>query len=230
MFEQAALVSPEMLQSLWTFVESIDPRYALALIFFLLFLAGCGLPLPEDIPLTFTGILIGVKDVQAQYGGFWPTILVVGAMCYSAILVGDLVAYGLGHRYGRSVMRYPPFKWGMSAKRMARLEKWFGKFGNFTVFLGRMVAGIRFLTFLTAGMARMPLSTFVLWDSLAALVTVPAWLFLGYFLGTHFHEIVRWTGRIGTTTWIAAAVVAVALVAAYLVFRRKRRVELPKEF
>jgi membrane protein DedA with SNARE-associated domain len=222
-FVEAGFVSPETLQALWSLVESIDPRVALGAIFILLVLAGCGLPLPEDIPLTFTGILLGLPHVQAEYGGLGPAVAVIGLLAYSSILVGDLVAYKLGTRYGRSLIRYAPFRWAVSERRMARLERWFRRFGNFTVFLGRMVAGIRFVTFLTAGMARMPLSTFVLFDSLAALVTVPAWIFLGYFLGTHFQDIVKWMGRIGTTTWIVVGALFAIGVLVWLLMRLRRK-------
>jgi len=224
MFTLASLVSHESLEQLWTALNAIDPQYALLVVFLLLFLAGCGLPLPEDIPLTFTGILLGLPVTQRLYGGLVTSAIVIGAVCYTAIITGDLVAYWLGKRYGRTISRYPPFKWAMPEYRLKRLDRWFERFGNWTVFFGRMVAGIRFVTFAVAGMAHMRLSRFIFYDSLAALVTVPAWILLGYVVGTHFQQILEWMSRVSTTTWILVGAGIVGfLIWRYLRRRRKGR-------
>ncbi len=214
----ASLVTAADLEALWGALGNLDPQIALFCVFVLLFLAGCGLPLPEDIPLTFTGILLGLPSTQSTFGGMTSSIITISLVCYSSILTGDLVAYQLGKKYGKSISRYPPFKWAMSQKRMARMDRWFARFGNSTVFFGRMVAGIRFVTFVMAGMARMPIRRFVLYDSLAALVTVPAWIVLGYYVGTHFHEIVEWMSTINTTTWIVLG----ALASLFLLYKLVR--------
>jgi len=93
------------------------------------------------------------------------------------------------------------------------------------VFFGRMVAGVRFVTFVIAGMARMPLSRFIVFDSLGALITVPVWLVLGYVLGTHFDQIVQWMSRISTTTWILVAAMVLLVVLWRLAHRGHRSKE-----
>ncbi|MBM4353389.1 MAG: hypothetical protein FJ109_06265 [Deltaproteobacteria bacterium] len=67
MFLCASIFSPESLASLWQSLNSIDPLWALLVVFLVLFLAGCGLPLPEDIPLTFAGILLGLPATQERF-------------------------------------------------------------------------------------------------------------------------------------------------------------------
>lgn len=201
-----SLFAPETLESIWQALHSIDPQWALLAVFVVLFSSGCGLPLPEDIPLTFTGIMLGLKPVQAEFGGFWPALILVALVSYTSIITGDLVAYWLGKTYGRKLVRVRPFKWALTPKRLRRLDHWYDKFGNWTVFLGRMVAGVRFVTFFTAGMTRLAVTRFVLFDSLAALLTVPIWIGLGLAVGTHFQEIGVWMGKIGSGVWITLGV------------------------
>jgi membrane protein DedA with SNARE-associated domain len=222
MFTLASIVSTESLASLWETLNALDPVVAMSVVFVLLFLAGCGLPLPEDIPLTFSGILLGMASTQAAFGGFWGAVAVIGIFCYLSIILGDLIAYGIGRRFGHSISKVPPFKWAMPPHRVKRLDRWFAKFGNWTVFFGRMVAGIRFVTFAMAGMTRMPLSRFILFDSLAALVTVPAWIILGYAVGTHFEQILDYMSTVSTTTWIVLGV-ALGLFIIFKALRRKRK-------
>ncbi len=227
MFHCASIFSPESLASLWQALNSIDPQWALGVVFLLLFLAGCGLPLPEDIPLTFTGILLGLPSTHAAFGGLPGAVAVVVVICYTSILTGDLVAWKLGRKYGRTLTRYVPFRWFLPEHRIHRVEHWFDKFGNWTVFFGRMVAGIRFVTFVIAGMARMRMSRFILFDSLGALVTVPVWLILGYVLGTHFDQIVQWMSRVSTTTWIVVGSLAALLLLWKLAHRDHKKDEGP---
>ena len=110
----------------------------------------------------------------------------------------------------------------MPGHRIDRLDRWFRKFGSWTVFFGRMVAGIRFVTFAVAGMSGMPVRKFILFDSLAALVTVPAWIILGYVVGTHFGQILEFMSTVSTTTWIVLGA-CLALFFLYKLIRRKRK-------
>jgi membrane protein DedA with SNARE-associated domain len=73
----------------------------------------------------------------------------------------------------------------LSPQRLKRVQTWFDRYGAFAVFLGRQFAGVRFVTFFTAGAMRMPLRTFVGFDFLGCLVSVPVWLALGAVASRH---------------------------------------------
>jgi membrane protein DedA with SNARE-associated domain len=223
MWTLAALFTAQDMERWWAVIENVDPVFALIAVFVLLFLAGCGLPVPEDIPLIFTGILLGLPGVHAAYGGKAEALAIVAVACYSAILTGDLVAYHIGRKWGLSVAVYPPFKWALSERRVERLQSWYHRFGSWTVFFGRMVAGIRFVSFVCAGMARMSRTKFILFDSLAALVTVPFWIVVGYVLGTHFRDIAVWMSRVSRTTWLLVGLLILVLFGNWLYRRLRRR-------
>ena len=147
-----------------------------------LFLSGVGLPLPEDVPLMLSGFTrykqSGDVFVWWHYVGTFFTVVI-------PILLGDLVAYGMGRRWGWALRRIRFFRRIITEKGMARVQNWYDHYGSFTVFLGRQVAGVRFLTFYTAGTMRMNLAKFVLWDFLGCMVSVPIWLTLGRFASEH---------------------------------------------
>ena len=222
-YHAGAFIDREDLESLWTAIGALDPVYTLAAIFGVLFVSGAGLPIPEDIPLTFTGILLSLPQTVERFGGPVPAIITVGLITYTAIITGDLIAYTLGRRFGNDIATWPLLRLALSPKRRARLERWFARYGNWAVFLGRMVAGVRFVTFVSAGIAKMPVHRFVLFDSLASLVTVPAWIFLGYMIGTHFDQLLVWMSRVNTTTWVVLGVGAVAFFVVRRIMRRQRK-------
>jgi len=216
---EAALFDRESLEAVWAWISALDTGLTVAAIFGVLFVSGAGLPIPEDIPLTFTGILLSLPHTADAFGGFVPALLILGLLLYTAIISGDLIAYGMGRRFGGDLAAWPVLRRALSPRRRARMERWFARYGNWAVFLGRMMAGVRFVTFVSAGIARMPVHRFVVFDSLASLVTVPAWVLLGYVIGTHFDQLVVWMSRVNTTTWVVAA----AGVVAFFIIRRSLR-------
>ncbi len=169
---------------------NLENRRAIwATIVVVLFLSGIGLPLPEDIPLTLAGFttLKSSHDVFV----FWRFVLAFVAVTIP-ILTGDVLAYTLGRRFGLGIRdRIPPLRRLVSEKRMARVQRWFDNYGSFTVFLGRQVAGVRFVTFFMAGTMRVPLSRFVFFDFLGCLVSVPVWLSLGVLASRYGEEWLR---------------------------------------
>ena len=157
---------------------NLEHRAAIwATIVVVLFLSGVGLPMPEDIPLSLAGFTTFKQAHETvALSSFAVTFLVVA----TPILLGDLIAYSLGRRYGRSLPKR--IRWlrrVFTERRETRVQRWFDSYGSFTVFLGRQVAGVRFVTFFTAGTMRVSLPRFVLFDFLGCLVSVPVWLTLG---------------------------------------------------
>jgi membrane protein DedA with SNARE-associated domain len=176
-----------------------------------LFLSGVGLPLPEDVPLTASGF---TTYKQAGDTFIWWRYLITFATVTVPILLGDLCAYSLGKKFGFGLRnRWKLLRRSLSDRRLARVQRWFDQYGSFTVFLGRQVAGVRFVTFYTAGTMRMNIFKFIAWDFVGCFVSVPVWLTLGT-LAARYGRV--WLGaatsRVGTGFLLVVLVLAVGLV------------------
>ena len=152
-----------------------------------LFLAGLGVPIPEDIPLIYGGVMSG-KGSMNVYVHF------IVSMIF--ILIGDVCLYFIGRRLARAQEgdgESPPSRWQKiaSPERLAKVQGFFDKYGSWSVFFGRFVAGVRGAVFLTAGMGHFPLLKFIILDGLAALISVPVWIGLGYWAGAHWEELLE---------------------------------------
>jgi len=189
-------------------------------ILIVLFLSGFGLPFPEDVPLTLSGFTTYKQSGDAF---IWWHYVVTFTMVVVPILLGDLVAYGMGRRWGWALRKFRFFRRLITDKGMKRVQRWYDHYGSFTVFLGRQVAGLRFLTFYTAGTMRMNLAKFVLWDFLGCLVSVPVWLTLGRFAAEHGR---KWMEAASTTVGrIFLVAVVVLAIGLYLWSRLRSRDE-----
>jgi membrane protein DedA with SNARE-associated domain len=183
-----------------------------------LFLSGVGLPLPEDIPLTLAGFTIMKQAHDVFVPGHFAVAFVLLAI---PILGGDIIAYTLGMRYGLGLTeRFHILRRVLTEARRRRVQHWFDRYHAFAVFMGRQVAGVRFVTFFTAGSMRVPLSKFVSFDFLGCLVSVPVWLTLGA-LASRFGE--PWARGAMHRVGNGILVVAAAIILLFFVITRLRK-------
>ncbi len=105
----------------------------------------------------------------------------------------------------------------------ARVERWFDKWGNWVVLVGRMIPLSRSIVSIPAGFTRMPLVRFSLLTALGSLVWNVLLAGAGYQLGSSWEEV---TDVVGRYSDVAAALVVAATGAAigmFLRWRSKRR-------
>ena len=201
---------------------NVEHRFTIfASLMLLLLLAGVGLPLPEDIPLTLAGFTIS-HQTQGQFvPGYF---LAAFALVVVPIIFGDLIAYAMGRRFGLGLgQRIVLFRRLLTPVRLLRVQAWFTRYGAFAVFLGRQVAGVRFVTFFTAGAMRMPVPKFVAFDLLGCMVSVPIWFTLGA-LASRYGE--RWLHHAMNTashTILLAVLAFAALLVLYVRLKRRAR-------
>lgn len=161
------------MEKLFVYLTNLSGNIAYLLIFGVLLACGLGFPLPEDVPLIASGYLIWDGTME------WvPTILVTMA----GVLIGDTLLYAIGKKLGLAVLgRSKLFK----PKKVRRARAYFRKYGEKIVFFARFVAGFRAVVFFMAGAMKMRYLRFILLDSIAAAISVPVWIVIGFGLG-HF--------------------------------------------
>jgi membrane protein DedA with SNARE-associated domain len=75
------------------------------------------------------------------------------------------------------------------------VRAYFRKFGSKVIFVARFLPGLRFSIFLSAGTLRLRPSVFLIYDSLAALISVPALVYLAWIFGEHIDHVIAWARR-----------------------------------
>jgi membrane protein DedA with SNARE-associated domain len=190
---------------------NVDGWPSYAIVFGILVACGLGVPLPEDISLILGGFLTyeGKADLF--------TMMAVGL---AGILVGDSLIFWAGWRFGRHVGGQPT---GLLARvvtpeKRARVAALFGKHGEKIVMAARFLPGVRAVTFFTAGSVHMKYVRFILFDGLAALISAPAFVYLGHYFGEDLHSVIMAVRKGQTRVLIVMGVVIVG----YVIFSRWR--------
>jgi len=79
------------------------------------------------------------------------------------------------------------------------------------VMIARFLPGLRTPTYFTVGHAKLPFWEFLLFDGVAALVSAPLWVCLGFYFGSNIEEAARAARRFGHLILLAVLVVVLAV-------------------
>ncbi|MBI3096894.1 MAG: DedA family protein [Planctomycetes bacterium] len=164
----------------WLLHEVLRPfaeQFSYVGVSFLLLLTGLGLPCPEDVLLLLGGFLVYKHEGSIE-------LMIVVSL--GSVLLGDLIMFGLGRRYGRAILHWRLIRSLLPAERVAKIEGFYLRHGKKTIFFGRFAAGLRWGIFLLAGTLQMSVVRFVAMDLLAALLSVPALVWMGQQFGDEF--------------------------------------------
>jgi membrane protein DedA with SNARE-associated domain len=193
---------------------SILARSGAPALFVLLMLGVFGLPIPDETLMVLAGVLIarGLLDPI-------PTAVaaVSGAMAgiTASYVAGRLAGLPLLMRY-RVVMRLTP-------GRIRRARRWFNRLGKWLLPIGYFVPGVRHLTAVLAGTAKLPLRTFSTFAYSGAVAWVSCFLTLGYFVGERWGQLsISDLHRPASPAILIAIALAVGLACAVRVGLRSR--------
>lgn len=180
--------------------------------------AGFGFPIPEDIPLLTGGWLCHKGSMDLL-----PTI----AIGLFGVMFGDSLIFLAGKKLGQSVLDKPFIARHYTPVRRVRVERYFDKYGERTVFFGRFAAGVRAWIFLSAGISGLSFRKFFLYDGAAALASVPALILVAWAFGDSIDRLFGYIAAAKQIVGIAALVLAPFLILWWLRRRRIARAALP---
>ena len=156
-----------------TLLETFFQQFGYFAVFWVLVLCGFGIPIPEDVTLVAGGVISGLG---------YTNVHILFAVGMAGVLVGDGLMFLLGRHYGERILRSKIGTRLMPPKRYAQVQKKFDQYGNRVLFVARFLPGLRSPMFLVAGMSgKVSFLRWLMMDGLAAILTVPLWVYLGHF-------------------------------------------------
>lgn len=167
------------------------------------------IPLPSEVIMPFSGYLVFTGTFN-----LW-AVAVTGAM---GCVIGSLAAYGVGAWGGRPLVeRYGRYLL-LSRHDLALAERWFDRYGDITIFVGRLLPIVRTFIALPAGVARMPLWRFNLYTFAGSFIWCLVLAWMGLQLGRHWDTLGTYFHRFDLLVAAAGGVLVL-----WFVRRRMRR-------
>ena len=173
--------------------------YGLILLFVVVLLEGCGIPLPGETALITAAVLAGS-------GRF--NIVEVIAVASLAAIIGDTIGYWIARLGGRRLIDKIPFAGDAAQRFLPKGEAFFAKHGPKTVLIARFVAGLRIAIAWLAGLSKMPWLRFLAYNAAGGILWATTYGLAAYYFGQAAVDAVE---KYGFFAVIAIAAVAVPI-------------------
>ncbi|MFZ3173149.1 MAG: DedA family protein [Carboxydocellales bacterium] len=178
-------------------------QYGYWAVFIGMFLESACIPIPSEIIMPFGGLLASRGELN-----LW----LVGLLGAIANVIGSWFAYAVGRYGGRDFIE----KYGryllLSKRHLALADRWFIEKGEITVFITRLLPGIRTFISLPAGIFQMNFVRFTLFSFLGVLPWSYLLTYLGYALGKNWDAL---TGYLHSANFVLWGILALALPLLY---------------
>lgn len=189
-------------------ILSANGLFAYLLVFAALMAGSVGVPAPEDLTLIAAGVLSSLDQVNT---------LIMGLTCYLGLILGDVVIYRIGWMTGPTLFRKKWFRRHISTKRLEVMRTNLHKRTMLTILIARHLFYIRTATFLMCGAVRISFMRFLIMDAIAALITTPLMMGIGFVFAHNYDAIARWVRD------LKFVLVALGILTAIFLYRRYKR-------
>lgn len=182
-----------------------------AFLFLALLGTGVGLfPIPEDIIVLSAG-----AGVQQEVGN----IFIVFAVTFAGIIISDTIIFLAGEKIGRRVFEIKFLSHFFPRNKIEKVNAVFTNHSKKSVFIGRFVSGLRPIVLFTAGMSKIKLKNFLIWDVLASIIYIPLLMFLGYRFAYDISRLIGGMKQI----YHAIEILIIISIVSWLVFRLSKK-------
>jgi membrane protein DedA with SNARE-associated domain len=130
-------------------------------------------------------------------------------------LVGSIVGWAIGRAVGHETLARHGHLVHLGPARLQRAERWFDRYGDWAVFLGRLTPLVRSFISIPAGLFGEPLRRYTLLTFLGSAIWCFAFAGLGWAVGSQYHKVDNYTH-------IVEVLIVVALVGVVVYALRRR--------
>jgi len=190
---------------------------------FLLMLVDAVLPAASELVMVYAGALaagafssgVVLFGYEFESGfGAWLAMVLAGTIGYT---IGSVLGWAIGIYGGRPYLERHGRWLHLSPQKLARAERWFDRWGDWAVFLGRITPVVRSFVSIPAGVFRAPLGRYTVFTFVGSTIWCVVFAAIGYAFGTRwetFHENFHYVDY--------AVAAGIVLGVAYLLVRRRR--------
>ncbi|MDY0407012.1 DedA family protein [Virgibacillus sp. 179-BFC.A HS] len=188
-------------------------QYGYVSIFFLLTLGIIGLPIPDEVLMTYLGYVTSIGKLN-----FFMTVF--SGVCGS--IAGISISYLIGIKLGEPFIRKYGAKLFIKEKTVERTKKLFHKFGAYMLFVCYFIPGVRHVAAYLAGITGYKYRLFALFAYSGSVVWVLFFVTLGNRLGSNWEIIYGFTQKyLHHMLFFLITVIVIAIMIYLLYCRRK---------
>lgn len=194
------------------YLDYIISHYGYFGIFGALSLGIVGLPIPDETLLTYAGYSAFKGDLN---------YVLTAVIAFLGSVTGITLSYGIGNKLGLPFLKKFGPKIHINEERIDRTQNMFKKYGNFLLFIGYFIPGVRHLTAYIAGISGLNIRKFMAFAYSGALVWVLTFISLGHELGKRWVLVREYVHRYNLYLLIACIAIIIVFVG-YKYFKQNK--------
>ena len=177
-----------------------------------LLLAGFNLPISEDL-IIITGALVSHKSPDLLFNNL--------IAIYVGVIASDFFVFWIGTRVRKGASKSSFFTKMVPKKALEKMHHYLDKYGIFAFIVTRFIPfGARNTLFFASGFFNLKFRFFVVYDVIAAMISINTLFFLVFFFG----EVVRKPIKIaGLILFIALVSGIISLIIRFIVLWRRKK-------
>jgi len=181
---------------------SLVGTWGLPAIFVTMTAESAGVPISSEVVVPLGGALASQGKLN---------LILVILVASVANLTGSLIAFWLTRRYGERVVLSRAGRWlGLHRGHLRMANRFFGRFGLWAVFLGRLLPIVRTYISFPAGLSKIGYIRFTVATVAGAIPWNFALAFAGFQLGQNYERVAAVLGPFAIPIAIAVVIVLVA--------------------
>ena len=201
-----------MLDSVVSWIVSTVGELGYVGIVALMFLESSFFPFPSEVVMVPAGYLASKGEMNI-------TMVVLSGILGS--ILGALFNYVLAIKLGRPlIVKYGRFA-GITERALGRTDDYFNEHGEISIFIGRLIPGIRQYISFPAGLCRMRLDRFVIYTALGAGIWMIILTVIGYLVGSNEELIYTYVRKSSLSLLVFAAL----LVYIYIWHHKRKKLK-----
>ena len=178
----------------------------------LMSIESTAIPLPSEVIMPLAG-----WRLVADHGHGFNYVLLAGFYGAVGSLLGSLAEYYLARAGGRPLIEKYGKYFLITRRDLERADRWFETRGEITIFIARMIPGVRGFISIPAGVARMNVARFSLFTFLGAFPWTLGLAWGGWALGENYEDI-----RHVTKPFDVPIIATALILITWLVYKRVR--------
>ncbi len=162
------------------FVTTVIDAVGYSGIVFLMAAESANIPIPSEAIMPFAGFLVARGELNILW------VAIAGTL---GNWLGSSLSWWVGVRYGKKfVHKFGKYVW-LNERHLDQAELWFRKYGDVSVFVGRLLPIVRTFISLPAGFAKMNYTKFSIYTILGAFPFCYLLTWLGFKLGERWEDL-----------------------------------------
>jgi len=201
------MVALEIVNVLINYITSTISDLGYGGIFFLMVAESALIPIPSEVIMPFSGYLVSTGEFNVVY------VILAGSV---GNLAGSLIAYYAGSHLGREfILRYGKYVL-LKKSHLELTETYFLKYGDRSIFIGRILPAVRTYISLPAGLARMNMRKFIVYTLIGSIIWNSALTYIGIQLSQNWKTILQYSDYLDIA-------VVIGVIVAIVLFVRSRK-------